>query len=235
MKLYIIATPIGNLEDITLRALKTLKEVDFILCEDTRHSLHLLNYYQINKPLISYHQHSRLNKVNQIIDLLKQGKNLALISDAGTPGISDPGNELIRMILKEIPEVEIVPVPGASVVSALCSISGFNTNRFLFLGFPPMKKQRQKFLKEIADSPYPVVFYESPYRIIKTLSELNQYDKGSRLEVVVGKELTKMFEKIYRGKISEVLTAIQKDGVKGEYCVIVSCEDSKSNLTKNKK
>ena len=159
MKLYIIATPIGNLEDITLRALKILKEVDFILCEDTKHSLHLLNYYQINK-------HSRLNKVNQIIDLLKQGKNLALISDAGTPGISDPGNELIKMILKEIHEVEIVPVPGASVVSALCSISGFNTNRFLFLGFPPMKKQRQKFLKEIADSPYPVVFYESPYESI---------------------------------------------------------------------
>ncbi len=216
MKLYIVATPIGNLEDITLRALKVLKEVDFILCEDTRHSLHLLNHYQINKPLISYHQHSRLNKVNQIINLLKQGKNLALISDAGTPGISDPGNELIRLVLKEIPEVEIVPVPGVSVVSTLCSVAGFNTNRFLFLGFLPIKKQRQKFLKEIVDSSYPVVFYESPYRILKTLSELDQLDKEGMLEIVVGKELTKMFEKIYRGKISEVIAAIQKDGTRGE-------------------
>ncbi len=233
MKLYIVATPIGNLEDITLRALKVLKEVDFILCEDTRHSLHLLNHYQINKPLISYHQHSRLNKVNQIINLLKQGKNLALISDAGTPGISDPGNELIRLVLKEIPEVEIVPVPGVSVVSTLCSVAGFNTNRFLFLGFLPIKKQRQKFLKEIVDSSYPVVFYESPYRILKTLSELDQLDKEGMLEIVVGKELTKMFEKIYRGKISEVIAAIQKDGTRGEYGVIISRpQNAEVDLTK---
>ena len=233
MKLYIVATPIGNLEDITLRALKVLKEVDFILCEDTRHSLHLLNHYQINKPLISYHQHSRLNKVNQIINLLKQGKNLALISDAGTPGISDPGNELIRLVLKEIPEVEIMPVPGVSVVSTLCSVAGFNTNRFLFLGFLPIKKQRQKFLKEIVDSSYPVVFYESPYRILKTLSELDQLDKEGALEIVVGKELTKMFEKIYRGKISEVIAAIKKDGTRGEYSVIVSRpQNAEVDLTK---
>lgn len=145
MKLYIVATPIGNLEDITLRALKVLKEADFILCEDTRHSLHLLNHYQINKPLISYHQHSRLNKVNQIINLLKQGKNLALISDAGTPGISDPGNELVRIVLKEIPEVEIMPVPGVSVVSTLCSVAGFNTNRFLFWAFCPLKSSVRNF------------------------------------------------------------------------------------------
>jgi len=236
MKLYIVATPIGNLEDITLRALKVLKEVDFILCEDTRHSLHLLNHYQINKPLISYHQHSRLNKVNQIINLLKQGKNLALISDAGTPGISDPGNELVRIVLKEIPDVEIVPVPGVSVVSTLCSVAGFNTNRFLFLGFLPIKKQRQKFLKEIVDSSYPVVFYESPYRILKTLSELDQLDKEGMLEIVVGKELTKMFEKIYRGKISEVIAAINKDGTRGEYCVIVSrFQNTEVDLTKDKK
>lgn len=227
MKLYIIATPIGNLEDITLRALKTLKEVDYILCEDTRHSIKLLNHYQIKKPLISYHQHSQLNKTNQIIKLLKEGKNLALISDAGTPGIADPGNELIKIILQEIPQAEIIPVPGISVVATLASISGFNTNKFLFLGFPPSKKHRRQFFEEIIQSFYPVIFYESPFRIIKTLKELSQID--SNFSVVIGKELTKIFEKVYRGNILEVIKEIEKDGLKGEYSIIIS----KENYSKN--
>lgn len=219
MKLYIVSTPIGNLEDITLRALNTLKEVDYILCEDTRHSLKLLNHYQIKKPLISYHQHSQLNKVSQIIKLLKEGKNLALISDAGTPGIADPGNELIEAILKEIPQIEIIPIPGVSVVATLVSISGFYTNRFLFLGFPPIKNHRQQFFDEVIKSNYPVIFYESPFKIIKTLKELAQ--KDANFSVVIGKELTKVFEKIYRGNILEIIKQMEKDGIKGEYAVIV--------------
>jgi 16S rRNA (cytidine1402-2'-O)-methyltransferase len=219
MKLYIVATPIGNLEDITLRALKTLKEVDYILCEDTRHSLKLLNHYQIQKPLISYHQHSKLNKVDYIIKLLQENKKLALISDAGTPGISDPGNELIQKILEKLPEVEVIAIPGPSVVTALASISGINTNRFLFLGFLPIKKHRNQFLEKIVLSDLPVIFYESPYKLLKTLKEIEKLMPEAK--VVVAKELTKMFEKVYRGDIKEVIKEIENDGVKGEYAVLI--------------
>jgi len=219
MKLYIVATPIGNLEDITLRALKILKEVDYILCEDTRHSLKLLNHYQIQKPLISYHQHSKLNKVDYIIKLLQENKKLALISDAGTPGISDPGNELIQKILEKLPEVEVIAIPGPSVVTALASISGINTNRFLFLGFLPIKKHRKQFLEKIVLSDLPVIFYESPYKLLKTLKEIEKLVPEAK--IVVAKELTKMFEKVYRGDIKEVIKEIENDGVKGEYAVLI--------------
>jgi len=219
MKLYIVATPIGNLEDITLRALKTLKEVDYILCEDTRHSLKLLNHYQIQKPLISYHQHSKLNKIDYIIKLLQENKKLALISDAGTPGISDPGNELIQKILEKLPEVEVIAIPGPSVITALASISGINTNRFLFLGFLPIKKHRKQFLEKIVLSDLPVIFYESPYKLLKTLKEIEKLMPEAK--VVVAKELTKMFEKVYRGDIKEVIKEIENDGVKGEYAVLI--------------
>ena len=219
MKLYIVATPIGNLEDITLRALKTLKEVDYILCEDTRHSLKLLNHYQIQKPLISYHQHSKLNKIDYIIKLLQENKKLALISDAGTPGISDPGNELIQKILEKLPEVEVIAIPGPSVITALASISGINTNRFLFLGFLPIKKHRKQFLEKIVLSDLPVIFYESPYKLLKTLEEIEKLMPEAK--VVVAKELTKMFEKVYRGDIKEVIKEIENDGVKGEYAVLI--------------
>ena len=220
MKLYIVATPIGNLEDISFRALKILKEVDYILCEDTLHSLKLLNYYQIQKPLISYHQYSQLKRIKEIINLLKKGKNLALISDAGTPGISDPGNELVKLILKEIPETEIIPVPGPNAAIALLSISGFRADKFLFLGFPPAKNKRRQFFEEIINSKYPVLFYESPFRILKSLTQLAEID--NTLEVVVGKELTKLYEKIYRGNILEVIKKMKNDGIKGEYVVMVS-------------
>jgi 16S rRNA (cytidine1402-2'-O)-methyltransferase len=219
MKLYIVATPIGNLEDITLRALKTLKEVDYILCEDTRHSLKLLNHYQIQKPLISYHQHSKLNKIDYIIKLLQENKKLALISDAGTPGISDPGNELIQKILEKLPEVEVIAIPGPSVITALASISGINTNRFLFLGFLPIKKHRKQFLEKIVLSDLPVIFYESPYKLLKTLKEIEKLVPEAK--IVVAKELTKMFEKVYRGDIKEVIKEIENDGVKGEYAVLI--------------
>jgi 16S rRNA (cytidine1402-2'-O)-methyltransferase len=218
-KLYIIATPIGNLADITIRALRVLEEVDLILCEDTRVTRKLLNHYNLKTPVESYHQHSKLKKVNKIIDLLKQGKNLALVSDSGTPGISDPGNKLIEQIKACLPErqdVEIIPIPGASAITAIASISGFPMNKFVFLGFPPHKKARQKFFKQVADSKYPVVIYESPYRILKTLKELNE---AGKFDIVVGRELTKKFETVYRGDIKDIIKQIKP---KGEF-VIATC------------
>lgn len=225
MKLYIIATPIGNLEDITLRALKILKLVDYILCEDTRHSLKLLKHYQIEKPLISYHQHSQLKRIDEIINLLKNEKNLALISDAGTPGISDPGNKLIKEVLKAIPEVEIIPIPGPSAMLSLASVSGMNTDKFIFLGFPPSKNKRKKFFEEIKNYSYPVIIYESPYRLIKTLEEIKSVMPLAK--VVVGKELTKIYEKIYRGSMEQVIKEIKKDGMRGEYTIIIFNLDRK--------
>lgn len=218
--LYIVATPIGNLEDISKRALRILSEVDLILCEDTRITKKILNHFDIKTPILSYHQHSRLTKINQILELLKKGKNLALVCDAGTPGISDPGNKLIEEVLKNLGnEVKIVPIPGPSALTGAISISGFPMDKFLFLGFPPQKKKRKKFFEEIKASKYPVVFFESPYRILKTLEELKNI--ASDLEIVVCRELTKMFETVYRGKINEVIEEIKRDKVKGEFVVIV--------------
>ena len=218
--LYIVATPIGNLQDMTLRAVETLKRVDLILCEDTRVTQKLLSHYEIKTPTLSYHQHSKLNKTEYILDILKQGKNLALVSDAGTPGVSDPGNQLIQKIVESLGDsVKIEPTPGASAVTALASISGFPVDKFLFLGFPPMKNKRKKFFEEVADSKYSTVFYESPYRIIKTLKELSPLI-GER-EIVVCRELTKKFETIYRGEIEEVIKNIEGGEIKGEFAVIV--------------
>jgi len=222
--LYIIATPIGNLKDITLRALETLKKVDFILCEDTRNTQCLLNYFEIKKPIISYHEHSKIKKIDYISELLKEGKNLALVSDAGTPGISDPGNKLIETLLQRFssPEaLKIIPLPGASALIALASISGWPMNKFLFLGFPPTKRKKQKFLNEIVTSSYPVIFYESIYRILKTLQELQKILLKEKIEyqIIVGRELTKKFETIYRGKIEEIIPQLTKESLKGEMVV----------------
>ncbi|MDD4990577.1 MAG: 16S rRNA (cytidine(1402)-2'-O)-methyltransferase [Candidatus Pacebacteria bacterium] len=219
MKLYIVATPIGNLQDITLRALAALKEADLILCEDTRHTLKLLNHFEIKKPLLSYHQHSQLQKIEQIIQLLQEGKTLALVSDAGTPGVCDPGNKLIETILEKLPEAQIIPIPGSSALAALLSVAGIEIDRFLFLGFLPIKKHRQDFLRQIIESPYPVVFYESPYKILKTLKEIEKLEPD--LKTVIAKELTKMFEKIYRGGLKEVIEQIEKDKPRGEYAVVI--------------
>ncbi len=236
--LYIVATPIGNLEDLTSRALRILKEVDLILCEDTRVTKKLLERYNIKTQTLSYHQHSKLQKIDYILSLLKRGKNLALVSDAGTPGISDPGNKLINLITRpghvvdeakssspsSLPQVEarlvkIIPIPGPSAVTVAASVSGFPMDRFLFLGFPPTKRKRKKFFVEVVNSKYPVIFYESPYRIIKTLKELSSL-VGNR-EIVVCRELTKKFETIYRGEIEGVIREIEKDKIKGEFVVIV--------------
>jgi 16S rRNA (cytidine1402-2'-O)-methyltransferase len=222
--LYIVATPIGNLEDISLRALRILKEVDLILCEDTRVTKKLLDRYQIKKPLLSYHQHSKLQKVDYIISLLKEGKNLALVSDSGTPGVSDPGNKLVKEVIEKLgDEVKIIPIPGPSALTCAASVSGFPIDKFLFLGFLPKKKKRKEILKEILESKYPVIFYESPYRILKTLKELKDAmdnEKQKRNNIVVARELTKKFETIYRGNVDEVIEKIKKNHIKGEFVVI---------------
>ena len=217
--LYIVATPIGNLKDISLRAIEILKGVDLILCEDTRVARILLDRYQVKTPTLSYHQHSKLKKVEYITQLLKQGKNLALVSDAGTPGISDPGNQLINSAIKQLNNLTFVPIPGPSALTAAASISGFPMNKFVFLGFPPVKKKRKKFFEEVVDSKYPVIFYESTYRIVKTLQELEILNEG--LRIVLCRELTKKFETISRGTIGEVLKQLEVGEIRGEFVVIV--------------
>ena len=218
--LYIVGTPIGNLKDISPRALEILKGVDLILCEDTRITKKLLDHYEIKIPTLSYHQHSELKKVEYIIRLLKEGKDLALVSDAGTPGISDPGGKLVEEVVRLLgEEVKIIPIPGPTAATAAASVSGFPMDKFVFLGFPPAKRKRKKFFEEIINSKYPVIFYESPYRIIKTLNELK--NMNNQLRIVVARELTKKFETVYRGKIDEVIKKIEKDKIKGEFVLIV--------------
>ena len=221
MNLYIIATPIGNLGDLSFRSLDILKNVDLILCEDTRVTKKLLARYKIFKPTTSYHQHSKITKNKYVLEELKQGKNLALVSDAGTPTISDPGAKLIDYLIKELPSLKITPIPGPSALITALSISGFSSDKFVFLGFPPIKKKRKKFFQEIADSKYVVVFYESPHRILKTLGELEivlDFQRG----IVVCRELTKKFETVYRGNIEEIIEQINSDKIKGEFVVIVN-------------
>ncbi len=220
MKLYIVATPIGNLEDISARALKVLKRVNLVLCEDTRRTNKLLHRYGITTARQSYHQHSRLKKKQKILEILSQGQDLALVSDAGTPGISDPGGKLIEFLVQRLPGLEVVPIPGPSAVTALASVSGFPMDSFLFLGYPPKKKRRNDFFEKIARSQDPVIFFEAPYRIIRTLEDV-QKTAGNR-QVVVGRELTKKFEKIYRGLVDEILKKLQDENIKGEFTVIVN-------------
>lgn len=219
MTLYILSTPIGNLEDISLRALRVLKEVDFIICEDTRVTSKLLSRYEIKKPLVSYFQHSKMQKVEDITKRLESGKNAALVTDAGTPGISDPGGKFIECASERVLNLQIVSVPGPSAVTAALSISGLPADKFLFLGFPPHKKGRQKYWKRVAESEETVVFYESCHRILKSLNELSSFIKDRPL--VVCRELTKMYESVYRGTIDQVIEKVQKDPVKGEYVVVV--------------
>jgi 16S rRNA (cytidine1402-2'-O)-methyltransferase len=222
---YIVASPIGNLEDVSQRALRILSEVDLILCEDTRVTKKLLDRYQIKTPTLSYHQHSKLNKINYILEQLGKSKKIALLSDAGTPGISDPGNKLIALAKKYYSNLTVIPVPGPSAVITAASVSGFPMDKFVFLGFPPVKKKRKKFFQEVVDSKYPVILYESPYRIVRTLQELkltyNSSHGMNSTEVVVCRELTKKFETIYRGEIEEVIKSIKKDKIKGEFVVII--------------
>ena len=217
-KLYIVATPIGNLGDLTFRAKEILETVDLVACEDTRHTGILLKHYDIKTAKLSFHSHSGQAKVDKIMDYLNNGSDVALVSDAGTPGISDPGYNLIQAAL-EI-GTEIIPLPGASaVITALCA-SGLPTDKFLYLGFLPVKKGRQTLFKKMAESEHTVVFYESPHRLIKTLTQLKDVlEKDSK--IVVAKELTKIYETFYRGNLEEVLEQLPEK-VKGEYAVMIS-------------
>lgn len=221
--LYIAATPIGNFQDITLRALQVLKSVDVILCEDTRVAKKLLDHYQIEKTLLSYHQHSDRRKVKEIADLIKAGKNLALITDAGTPGISDPGNKLIADLRLSIADLKISPLPGVCAAIAALSVSGFPSNKFYFAGFPPLKNKRLKFFQDISAKKETIVFYESTHRIIKTLEELQKFLSAQR-KILIARELTKRFETIYCGKIAEVIEKIKGDSLKGEFVIVISAE-----------
>ena len=222
-KLYIVATPIGNLEDITLRALSVLKSVDLIACEDTRHTKILLDRHNIHRPLISYHQHSRLQNLTRILEALAAGQSVALVTDAGTPGISDPGNILVHDAVAA--GIKVEPIPGPSALIALASVAGIAMDRFLFLGFLPHKKGRQTSIQQMMISKVPVIFYESTHRILKTLEALT----GAPGLLVIGRELTKKFEEIVRGRPREVLEYFQTHETAGQFVVVYSPSDIKQD------
>ena len=220
MKLYIIATPIGNLQDISARAIETLKSVDYILCEDTRHTQKLLSFYNISNKLISYHQHSNQRKINYILDLLNKEHNIALVSDAGTPGISDPGNKLINIAIEKLNDPKVIPIPGPCALIAALSVSGFPTDKFIFYGFIPQKKGRRKILEQITKSSLTSVFYESGHRINKTLNTLLEFNLEKK--IVICRELTKKFETIYRGAVGDLLPLMNNKALKGEFVIIIA-------------
>ena len=217
--LYIVPTPIGNLKDITLRALDALKEVELILAEDTRTTSNLLNHYQITKPLSPYHQHNEHKVLLHLIDQLSQGKKMALVTDAGTPGISDPAFLLIRECVKAGIKVECLP--GATAFVPALVNSGIPANRFVFEGFLPLKKGRQTLLKNLAGEDRTMIFYESPVRLVKTLQEFIQYFGADRL-CCVSRELTKLFEENRRGTLQEVCDHFKEKNPKGEIVIVIA-------------
>lgn len=221
--LYIVSTPIGNLEDITLRALRVLKEVDIVLCEDTRVTQKLLKHYDIDTKTQSYHANSKLTRIDQIQNLLEEGKSLALVSDAGTPIISDPGILLVQELYKRVTDINIIPIPGASALLSAVVASGVNMHEFTFLGFVPHKKGRETMFKNIASSKLACVFYESVHRIEKTLEALSQHLDSERV-VVVMREISKLYEERISGTPEYVLEYFKNntDKVRGEFVVIVA-------------
>lgn len=221
--LYIISTPIGNLADITYRAVGILKSVDLVLCEDTRVTSKLLTHYEISTKSISYHANSSLKKVDSILQMLSEGKNIALVSDAGTPIISDPGILLVQTVLDRLPDVQIIPVPGASALLAAVVSSGINCSEFHFFGFIPHKKGRETLFAKLEVLEYAAVLYESPHRIEKTLLSLVQH-LGEERGVVIARELTKLYEDIFRGTTKEAFEYYKAhpEKVRGEFVIIVS-------------
>lgn len=215
-KLFLVATPIGNLEDITFRAINILKEVDIIAAEDTRHTLKLLNHYEISKPLISYHRHNEEVKSDILINKLLEGNNIAIVTDAGTPGISDPGEEVVKEAIKN--NIEVIPIPGACALVNALIVSGLNTKEFLFLGFLPLnKKNRDNALNKIKKANSTVILYEAPHKLIKTLQDLLK--NVGDINCVLAKEITKIHEEFIRGNISNLLEQIQEP--KGEYVILL--------------
>lgn len=224
-KIYLVATPIGNLEDITLRAIRVLQEVDIIAAEDTRHTLKLLNHLDIKKPMLSYHRHNEDTKTENIIEQVKTGKNVAIVTDAGTPGISDPGEEIVKEAICQ--DIDIIPIPGACALINALIVSGLDTKEFSFFGFLSIhQKIKQKQIEKIQKESKTVILYEAPHKIRKTLKNL-QETLGD-IDVVLVKELTKIHEKIYRGKITQVLDELEEEP-KGEFVILIAKQDTEEN------
>ena len=220
--LYLVATPIGNLDDITLRAIKILKDVDFIAAEDTRHSLKLLNHLEISKPLISYHRHNEDIKTNLLIDKLLDGKNIALISDAGTPVISDPGEEVVKKALKN--NINVIPIPGACALINALIVSGLDASEFTFIGFLPLnKKNRKEKLSEIQNSKNTTILYEAPHKLLSTLQDLSKILDNRK--IVLAKELTKIHETFISGTAGELLNTLENP--KGEFVIMIEKSQEK--------
>ncbi len=228
-QLILVPTPIGNLDDITLRAIKVLKEVDLILCEDTRHSGKLLQHHGISNKLVPFHQHNEHKVTASLIDQIKSGTRMALITDAGTPGISDPGFLLVRAAIEQNIPVEVLP--GATAVIPALVGSGFSSERYVYLGFPPQKKGRQTFWLSLAQEQRTMVMYESPHRILKALKETSEVFGPDRRACVV-RELTKMFETYHRGTLSELLLEGETNKYKGEIVLVIEGAEIKSRKTR---
>lgn len=222
-KLFVVSTPIGNLKDITLRALDTLKEVDFIACEDTRVTAILLKTYDIRKEMVSVNAYNEKFKLQRIINRINSGENCALLSDAGTPGISDPGERLISAAIKA--DITVIPVPGTSALLTALTLSGLPADSFIFEGFLPQKKGRQKKLKELSEEKRTIILYESAFRIEKLLSELCDHFPGR--QIAVCRELTKKFEEVWRGTPEELAASLDSKIIKGEFCVVLAPVDWK--------
>lgn len=223
-KLYLVATPIGNLEDITLRALRILKQVDIIAAEDTRQTLKLLNHFEIAKPLISYYRHNETQKIEQILQKLQEGQTIALVSDAGTPAISDPGEELVKKAIEK--KIQVVPVPGACAAITALIASGQNTRQFLFLGFLPLnKKYRKEVLEEIQNAKQTCILYEAPHKLLTTLKDLKERI-GNR-KVVLARELTKIHEEFLEGTIAELIEKVTAP--RGEYVLLIEGRNTNSD------
>ncbi|MEJ5226307.1 16S rRNA (cytidine(1402)-2'-O)-methyltransferase [Thermodesulfovibrio sp.] len=217
-RLYVVSTPIGNLDDITLRALDTLRKVDYIACEDTEHSLKLLNYYEIKKPLISYWSEKEKVRAEEIISKIKAGHSVAVITDSGTPGISDPGAVVIARAIEE--KIDIIPIPGPTALITALSISGLNTEEFTFIGFLPVKQsQRRKKLLELSTEKRTLLFYEAPHRILQSLEDM-LYVLGDR-NACVARELTKMYEEIIRGRLNNIIEQLSESKIAGEYVIVI--------------
>ena len=214
---YVVGTPIGNLEDITFRAIKTLKEVDYIFAEDTRVTKRLLSYYEIEKKIYQYHEHNKIHHFLNIINLLEDNKKIALVTDAGTPCISDPGFELVNEILKK--NIKVIGIPGASSIVTGASISGLDIKRMAYEGFLPKKKGRQTLFNKLKEEERTIVILESPNRILKTLKDIKEY-LGERY-VVITRELTKIYEEIIRGNVSQIIEQLEKKAIKGEIVLFI--------------
>ena len=221
-----MGTPIGNLADITYRAVDTLNSVDFIFAEDTRVSKKLLNHYNIDKKIYSYHDHSKDSEVEKLTNLLESGNDVALISDAGTPTVSDPGYRLIRECVKK--GVDIVPIPGPSAVTAALSVAGLPSDSFTFVGFLPQKKGRIKKIEQLSEINNTIILFESPHRLLKTLNQLFEI-LGNR-QVAIGRELTKLYEEIIRGNLKDVTQEFSKKSVKGEIVIMIGKNDDRINF-----